>query len=154
MEFCLVTLLNSFSKYFYENSTSISLETQYDFQYINVEIVLQNKTEILTKSRLTENNRTISLIIKNTRNRKLISRNNITSTIKNNIKHTLWKVMVRFGKSKISIKSNEDVLSEKNSLYYQKMLTLLKKSRTFKISKRVILFRNEWVGIKSKTNSR
>ena len=52
LEFCLVGLLNSYIKSFYENSTSISLETHYDLRYINVEIVEQNNTEILTKIRL------------------------------------------------------------------------------------------------------
>ena len=52
MEFCLVSSLNSYIKSFYEKTTSISLETQYDLQCISVEIVEKNKTEILTKIRL------------------------------------------------------------------------------------------------------
>ena len=39
-------------KSFYENITRISLEAQYDLQYISVEIVEQNKTEILAKMKL------------------------------------------------------------------------------------------------------
>ena len=52
MEFCLVSSLNSYIKFFYENSTSISLETQYDLQCISAEVVQENKTELLTKIRL------------------------------------------------------------------------------------------------------
>ena len=52
MEFRLVSSLNSYIKSFFENSTSISLETQYDLQCISVEIVENDKTEILTKIRL------------------------------------------------------------------------------------------------------
>ena len=54
---CLVSSLNFYIKSFYESSTSISLETQYHLQCISVnEIVQQNKTEILTKISLKENN--------------------------------------------------------------------------------------------------
>ena len=52
LEFRLVSSLNSYIKSFFENSTSISLETQYDWQCISVEIVENDKTEILTKIRL------------------------------------------------------------------------------------------------------
>ena len=52
LEFCLVSSLNSYIKFFYENSTSISLETQYDLQCISAEVVQENKTELLTKIRL------------------------------------------------------------------------------------------------------
>ena len=52
LELCLVSSLNSYIKSFYENSNSISLETQYDLQCISVEIVEKNKTETLTKIRL------------------------------------------------------------------------------------------------------
>ena len=52
LEFRLVTSLNSHIKFFFENSTSISLETQYDLQCINVEILENDKTETLTKIRL------------------------------------------------------------------------------------------------------
>ena len=52
LEFRLVTSLNSHIKSFFENSTSISLETQYDLQCINVEILENDKTETLTKIRL------------------------------------------------------------------------------------------------------
>ena len=50
--FCLVTSPNSYIKPFYEDSTNISLKTKYDLQYISVEMVQQNETEILTKIRL------------------------------------------------------------------------------------------------------
>lgn len=54
---CLLSSLNFCIKSFYENSTGISLETQYHLQYISVdEIVQQNRTEILTKISLKENN--------------------------------------------------------------------------------------------------
>ena len=52
LEFHLVSSLNSYIKSFFENSTSISLETQCDLQCISVEIVENDKTEILTKIRL------------------------------------------------------------------------------------------------------
>ena len=52
LEFCLVTSQNSYIKPFYEDSTNISLKTKYDLQYISVEMVQQNETEILTKIRL------------------------------------------------------------------------------------------------------
>ena len=50
--FCFVSSLNSYIKYFFENSTSISLETHYDLQCISVEIAEKNKIEMLTKIRL------------------------------------------------------------------------------------------------------
>ena len=84
----LVSSLNFYIKSFYENSTSISLETQYHLQYISVnEIVQQNKTEILTKISLKENHSYHKSYEKKRRNRKLIRRSNITLTIKNSIKH-------------------------------------------------------------------
>ena len=52
MQFCLISSLNTYIKFFYENSTSISLETQYDFQCFSAEVVQENKTELLTKIRL------------------------------------------------------------------------------------------------------
>ena len=48
----MVSSLNSYIKSVFENSTRISLETQYDWQCISVEIVENDKTDILTKIRL------------------------------------------------------------------------------------------------------
>ena len=45
-EFRLVSLLNSYIKSFFENSTSISVETQYDLQCTSVEIVENDKKNI------------------------------------------------------------------------------------------------------------
>ena len=50
--FCLVSSVNSYIKYFFENSTRISLGTHYDLQCISVEIAEKNKTGMLTKIRL------------------------------------------------------------------------------------------------------
>ena len=52
MKFRLVSSLNSYIKSFFENSTNIFLDTQHDLHCISVEIVENDKTEMLTKIRL------------------------------------------------------------------------------------------------------
>ena len=47
LEFRTMMSLNNFIKYFFENYTGVSLETQYDLQYICVQISDNLKQEIL-----------------------------------------------------------------------------------------------------------
>ena len=47
LEFCTMMSLNNFIKSFFENCSGVSLETQYDLQYIGVQISDNLKQEIL-----------------------------------------------------------------------------------------------------------
>ena len=47
LEFCTMMSLNNFIKSFFENLAGVSLETQYDLQYIGVQISDNLKQEII-----------------------------------------------------------------------------------------------------------
>ena len=52
LEFRTMTSLNNFIKSFFQNCTGVSLETQYDLQYIGVQISYNLKQEILLSQQI------------------------------------------------------------------------------------------------------
>ena len=104
LEFRLVSSLNSYIKSFFENSTSISLETQYDFQCISVDIVENNKTEILTKIRLKREYVYHKSYYEENKKQKVDLKKQYYSEHKEQIKAYYMKKNDEILKSKISIK--------------------------------------------------
>ena len=104
LEFHLVSSLNSYIKSFFENSTSISLETQYDFQCISVDIVENNKTEILTKIRLKREYVYHKSYYEENKKQKVDLKKQYYSEHKEQIKAYYMKKNDEILKSKISIK--------------------------------------------------
>ena len=49
LNFSTVSSLNNYIKSFYEISSNISSETQYDLQYISIEVTTEIKKEIVSK---------------------------------------------------------------------------------------------------------
>ena len=132
MEFCLVSSLNSYIKFFYENSTSISLETQYDLQCISAEVVQENKTELLTKIRLKRK----YLYHKSYYEKKKNKKQKVGLKKHYYIEHKKqYKSYCLENNDEICKKQNQykidmkDVLSEKIVFIIKEILTLLEKSR-------------------------
>ena len=119
LEFHLVSSLNSYIKCFFENCTSISLETQYDLQCISVEIVENDKTEILTKIRLKRKCMYHKFYYEKNKKQKVDLKKQYYIEHKEQYKAYYMKnndgICKKQNQYKIDMK---DVLSENNSLYY------------------------------------
>ena len=115
----MVSSLNSYIKSFFENCTSISLETQYDLQCISVEIVENDKTEILTKIRLKRKCVYHKSYYEKNKKQKVDLKKQYYIEHKEQYKAYYMKnndgIFKKQNQYKIDIK---DVLSENNSLYY------------------------------------
>ena len=120
-KFCSVNPLNNYTKSFYENSTSILPEIQYDLQLISVQIMESRKNEILMA--LPRKRR--ALYNKSYRNRHVeLKRSKDQRHYQVNREQTLGKRKIYYIESKKVINSNRksicniDSFSEEN-MYFQ-----------------------------------
>ena len=131
LEFCLVSSLNSYIKSFFENNTSISLETQCDLQCISVEIVEKNKTEILTKIRLKRKYVYHKSYYGKNKKQKVDLKKQYYIEHKEQYKTYYMRnndeICKKQNQYKIDVK---DVLSEKNSLYYQENIDFIREKQS------------------------
>ena len=127
----MVSSLNSYIKSFYENSTSIFLETQYDLQCISVEIVENDKTEILTKIRLKRKCVYHKSYYEKNKKQKVNFKKQYYIERKEQYKAYYMKNNNEIRKKQNQYKIDmKDVLSEKNSLYYQENIDFIREKQS------------------------
>ena len=131
LEFRLVSSLNSYIKSFFENSTSIFLDTQYDLHCISVEIVENDKTEMLTKIRLKGKCVYHKSYYEKNEKQKIDLKKQYYIGHKEQYKAYYMKNNDEIRKKQNQYKIDmKDVLSEKNSLYYQENIDFIREKQS------------------------